>query len=446
MALIAQSALTVDEPWTSSSSATYPTPHPAPYLAIEVTLSDQAPPGRILLELSGQKVKLTCWYDASRGSVGLEVQAGGQTTSHRSRRHGRPAAPVEALGLALTGTHLSVLTREVGRWVVRGRVDLSERFDTRVEPWLATLTSSVRWNGVGFAPFERVRAGGFGQLGLRDIRLVSHADGTPYLEEGRVLMTATSAGPGYFDTAHTSVWELDLATLDLTHRADLFFRRPDRPGVFGDHATHLVRDGDRWLVATSTWGDFDSRRKGASVAVTLAESRDDLLSGRHVLDTRTLSLPTDELRSVGVWDPHLLRHDGGWLVGFVSAPKFFHFHPALAFGPTLDKLTLKAAAHKRLATEGTTLVQLDGTLRVLASDGREGREGQRRRFPIFDLDLNEIGSLDAPYPTNIPWPTLIRTDRGWLMIAFNGVRYGGDLVAYGTHGEVVFARAALAPD
>ena len=59
-------------------------------------------------------------------------------------------------------------------------------------------------------------------------------------------------------------------TLALEHLSDLFFRRPDAPGAYGDHATHLVRDGDRWLVATSTWGDFDRSRPGAGVAVTLA--------------------------------------------------------------------------------------------------------------------------------------------------------------------------------
>jgi hypothetical protein len=243
-----------------------------------------------------------------------------------------------------------------------------------------------------------------------------------------------------FDTAHTSVWSLDPATLELSHRSDLFFRRPDRPGAYGDHATHLLRDGDRWLVATSTWGDFDRRRPGATLSVTLAESTDDLLTGRHLLDTRVLVLPTTGLKSVGVWDPHLVRTDDGWLVGFVSAPRFFRFHPALAAGPSLDALSLRSAATDRIATEGTTLMQLDGTWRVLASDGRDGRRGQRRGYPVFDLDLREVGSLDAPYPTNIPWPTLVPVGDSWLLVGFNGRPYGGPLPGYGTHGDVVFAR------
>jgi hypothetical protein len=402
----------------------------APYAAVTAALD-----GPATLELASGDVRLSVSYDGT--GTGLEVTAAGRTTTHRSRRHGRPDGPVAELGLALTGTHLSVLTRADGPWTVRGRVDLTDRVDTRDEAWLAEVAAGSQGALTG------LRSGGFGQLGLRDVRQVTHADGTTYRPDGPdgpVLLTATSAGPGFFDTAHTSVWSLDPATLELSHRSDLFFRRPDRPGAYGDHATHLLRDGDRWLVATSTWGDFDRRRPGATLSVTLAESTDDLLTGRHLLDTRALVLPTTGLKSVGVWDPHLVRTDDGWLVGFVSAPRFFRFHPALAAGPSLDALSLRSAATDRIATEGTTLMQLDGTWRVLASDGRDGRRGQRRGYPVFDLDLREVGSLDAPYPTNIPWPTLVPVGDSWLLVGFNGRPYGGPLPGYGTHGDVVFAR------
>lgn len=410
----------------------------APYVAIE------GDPGRpIVLEADGLRVVGS--YD---GRALLEVTCGRgprqRTTRHRSRRHGRATAPVERLGLALTGTHVTLLVREAwpggpggSRWVARARVDLSEsapHVDPHDEDWLTTLTAG----GPG-EPGGPGELGGFGQLGLRDLRVVSTADGAAYRPDGLLHLTATSAGPGFFDTAHTSVWSLDPVTLELAHTADLFFRRPDRPGVLGDHATHLVRDGERWLVATSTWGDFDRRRP---VRVTLAESTADLLHGRHVLDTRELPLPTDGLRSVATWDPHLVRPESGegWLVGFVSARRYFDFHPALAGGPDLDDLRLLGADPSPRECEGTTLLRVGDAWHVLVSDKRD------RAWRVHDLAMRRTGRLDAAYPSNIPWPTLVplREDEGggWLAVTFDGTPAGGRLPGYGTHGDVVLMRSA----
>ena len=201
-------------------------------------------------------------------------------------------------------------------------------------------------------------------------------------------------------------------------------------------------------MATSTWGDLDvttpERRRRATVGITLAESVADLTRGRHVLDTRALRLPTDGLGSVATWDPHLVRDGSRWLVGFVSAPKLFRFHPAVAAGPTLDDLTLLSADPTRRATEGTTLLRTAQGWRVVASDGRDGRRGQRKAYPVFDLDLTPLGQLDAAYLTNLPWPALAPDpDRlgGWLMVAFNGRPAGGEVLGYGTHGDVVVLRS-----
>jgi hypothetical protein len=397
----------------------------APYVAVTADLTG---PGPATLALASGEVELTVGYD---DGIALTVTAGGTTTSHRSRRSSRPEGEVDAIALSLTATHVVGYTREGDRWRVRGRYDLHERFDPHDEIWLKGLAASS--SGAVGEP----RAGAFGQLGLRDLRLVSHADGTPYRDGDGFLLSATSAGPGAFATGHTSVWALDPETFALEHRADLFFRRPDQPGVFGDHACHLVRDDGRWLVAASTWGDFDKARQHHEVSATLAETDADITRGTHVLDTRTLALPTTGLSSVGVWDPHLVRTDEGWLVGYVSAKRYFRFHPVLAEGPDLDSLRVRAAVTGRRATEGTTLIRMDDEWRLLASDGRDGRRGQNARFPVFDLDCREIGVLDAPYPTNIPWPTLLEHDGRSLLICFNGNRYGGRLVGYGSHGDVV---------
>lgn len=365
--------------------------------------------GRGPLTLASGGTSITC-----DDSVALRVTHDGRTTTHRSRRHGRPAGPVEELALTLTGRQVTAFAREDGQWVARARHDLDESVPVHDEAWLAGLEASAD-------------LGRFGQVGLRDLRLVTHADGTPWADADRWLLTATSAGPGGFTTGHTSVWSLDPETLDLTHRADLFVRRDG--GVHGDHAVHLLRDEGRWLLAASTWGDFDPRLR--PVRTVLATSEADLTCGVHVLDAAPLALPTDGLRSVGVWDPHLVRCDDTWLVAYVSARRYFRFHPVVATGPSLDDLTLRASAGRLRETEGSTLAHLDGRWRVLASDTR------RRTYPVFDLDLREVATLDAAYGSNIPWPTLVDD----LLVGFDGTTWGGPLLAYGTHGDVVIQRA-----
>jgi hypothetical protein len=425
--LVAPGAIRVDTP----SSATVPLPAVAPYVAATTSVPDA---GGLALHLAGHRLEAS----GAGGSVSLSVTGGGTTRELRSRRFHRADDPT-GLGLSLTGTHLTAWSLEAAAWVARARHDLREVLDTRDEAALADLRVEL--------PAGGGVAGGFGQLGLRDVRFVTTDDGRPLRAAGSLWLTATSAGPGFFDTAHTSVWSLDPGTLALAHSADLFFRRPDRPGVFGDHATHLVRTGDHWLAATSTWGDFETpttragRRTPAGLRVTLAESDADLLRGTHVLGTRELSLPTDGLDSIATWDPHLVRRDGEWLVGFVSARRFFDFHPALAAGESLAGLRLLGAATDRRATEGTTLVEVDGRMVVLASDGRGSRRGQRARFPVLDLGMADVGLLDAPYPTNLPWPSVARVDEGWLMVTFDGRAAGGGLLGYGTHGDLVVMRS-----
>lgn len=419
-----------------------PLPRPAPYAAVRATVAPDVAVGqRVDLVLASGDDRFTGWWDPVTGTVGLEVTAAGTTTTHVSRRHGHLPHRPHGLALTLTGDHLTLFCQRDGEWVAHARHDLAERVDVHDPAWPAALHAGAPESGHG--ALRDVVAGGFGQLGLRDLRWVSEADGTPVRDGEHLLVSATSAGPGFFDTAHTSLWRLHPVTLSLEHTADLWFRRGrahGRTGVYGDHATHVVRDDDRWLVATSTWGDFDQTRR--PVRVVLAETTADLRSGEHVLDARELPLPTDGFRSVGVWDPHLVRDEQGWRVGYVSARKYFTFHPVLAAGPSLDELKVTATDTPRRATEGPTWLRLDGQWRLLASDGRDGARGARERFVVLDEELAEVGVLDAPYPTNLPWPTVVRLgDGSWLMATFDGTPAGGDLLGYGTHGDVIFMRS-----
>lgn len=275
----------------------------------------------------------------------------------------------------------------------------------------------------------RVRAGYFGQVGVRDPHVVQYADGRPYIRDGKLYLTLTNAGLGFFQQAHWGVWTLDLADpTRLEQVATLFFARDGV--VLGDHAGQIVVDGDRFILAMSSWGDFAF----AGVHIRHVSTTANVLSGVHVLATSRLPLPT----SVSSWDPALTRIDGRWHVAFVESPAqspAFVFHPALAIGPRgggyASGLRPAGADLSVDQTEGTILQKIDGSWWVLASDG------DARQYKVYDLRMRLHGTLDAPYGTNIPHPMVVRVRDRWWLLTFDGTQYAEPVLGYGGHGDFI---------
>jgi hypothetical protein len=237
--------------------------------------------------------------------------------------------------------------------------------------------------------------------------------------------------------AHWGVFTLDLA--DPTRLEQVAHLFTERDGlVVGDHAGQVVHDGDRWLVATSSWGDFV--RAGVHVRHTTTSA--DVLRGVHLLTTERTPLPT----SLSTWDPGATRIDGRWWVSFVEsrsqAP--FDFHPALAAGPPggapWEGLELQGADTGLHHGEGPLLTEVGGQWGLLASDGTS------RTYPAYDLGMRRVGQLDAPYLTNIPHPQLVPLpDGSHLLVTFDGTPFGGRVLGYGGHGDLVVMRSGARP-
>lgn len=392
----------------------------APFAAVELELPSDSP-ARLGLAAPGGDHVLVVW-DGRRLSV--DVRAGGR--SRTVRRRCRVRSSRMAVAFVLCENHVTGLVDTGDGWrpVLTHHLGLVDLRDLEV-----LGRYRYAWSGVG----GTVRAGLFGAAGLRDPHLVQERDGTPYLRDGRMFMTWTCAGLGGFRQAHWSVWSHDPADpSDLRLESMLFFRRGGR--VLGDHAGQLVRDGDRWLVAVSSWGDFTP----GSIHVRHTSTTADLLRGVHVLDTEPVALPTPH----ATWDP-ALTHDGDrWVVAFVEsvsqAP--FRMHPAVATTAHVDwadGLQLEFRADRMRHCEGPVLAEIEGRLRLLASDEH------RKVYPVLELDGTELGTLAAPYLTNIPHPQVVPDPAGghWL-ITFDGTAFEQRRLGYGTHGDVVVMHSA----
>jgi hypothetical protein len=399
--------------------------------------------GPIVAGLASQDEHVLASYDPSRRTVSIEVRSEGRTRTVRRKKVTLPDRFGFAFVLCENQVTVLVDTRdgthdrngvEAWRPLLTERRKVAQWLDLRVPETLAGLRYA--WGSKGLATpaaVSDVQAGLFGMAGLRDPHLVQHADGTPYVHDGRMYLTASCAGMGFFQQAHWGVFRLDLEDpRRLEQTAQLFFERDGL--LLGDHAGQVVRDGDEWIVATSSWGDFDFD----GVHVRHTRTTEDVLHGVHVLRTERTPLPTD----VGCWDPALTRIDDVWHVAFVESPsqKPFDFHPALAVGSPggawHEDLRLIGAAKDLHQCEGPILARIDDRWWLLASDG------DGRGYPVFTTQMHRVGRLDAPYPTNIPHPQLVPLpDGGFLMVTFDGTQYGEKVLGYGGHGDVLVMRS-----
>lgn len=402
---------------------------PAPFVAIEVDITrdgDGTVTAGFLTEDDRRGLRVA--LDPRTGDVAIEVVVDGETSTVANDR-GIAMAP-GTVALVLCENRAAVLVRPPGgAWaaVLTVRDALAARIDFRRPQTLRGLGFAWGARG-GTVRLAGVRAGLFGMTGLRDPHLVQHADGTPYVVDGMHFLTWTCAGPGFFQQAHWGVFAFEPDRPDRMHQVAQIYTRRDGL-LLGDHAGQLVRDGDRWLVLQSSWGDFD----GSGVHVRHGTSDADLLDGVHVVETEPTPMPTD----LATWDPSLTRIDGTWWWAYVQSPSQapFDFRPALAraagddpFGGLIDG----GDDPTRHQTEGTILARDRERWLMLASDGDE------RSYPVYDLSMTRVGRLDAPYGTNIPHPqVLVRPDGRWLMVTFDATAPFSEVLGYGGHGDVV---------
>ncbi|MFD0205496.1 MULTISPECIES: hypothetical protein [Saccharothrix] len=408
----------------------------APFGSVLVEV--QRAEGVVVAGLAGGATSVLGTLDATAGRATIEVTTGGATTVVKS-------ADVRVTGafrfaVVVNENAVTVLVDTTGTgtgWqpVLTERDGVRALVDLRVPAVLGGLDYAYGGRG-GDVRLGRVQAGYFGQAGVRDPHVVQHADGRPFIRDGKLYLTMTNAGLGFFQQAHWAVWTIDLADpSELEQVAVLFFERDGV--VLGDHAGQVVYDDrtGRFIVLMSSWGDFAFR--GVHIRHTTTTAN--VLRGVHVLRTERLPLPT----AVSSWDPALTRVDDRWHLAFVESEAqqpAFVFHPALAVAAPGADYT-----QTRLVGADTAVDQTEGT--ILQRVGREwylfASDGNARNYPVYDLAMRKLGTLDAPYGTNIPHPMLLPVGREWWLITFDGTQYAEPVLGYGGHGDLIVMRSPL---
>ena len=429
----------------------------APYAAVEVEVASlSGAPGNQDTVSAGLVRDEENWvlasFNAATSTVAVEVSVDGRVSTLNEATVEDVAAPMrfafvlnENLVTALVNTGAEG-DDQFGGWRPLLRSNVAAEIDLRDPEVLPrhAFAFGVRATS-GTITLDGVRAGYWGEAGVRDPHVVTFADGTPYIVDDKLYLTLTNAGLGFFQAAHWGVYTLDLNDLEspdaLQEVGKIFFQRRGR--LVGDHAGHLVYDDriDGFRVLASTWGTFT----GNGVRITSSTFRGSLSEVRVIREPELLQLPTRYSR----WDPHLTRINGRWHVAFVESPTQtpFRFYPALARGTTLENLRLVGRDTSRTETEGMVIQRFGGRWYVLCSSSEREGTSESGEYRIYDLRMRFVGFLNAPHPTNIPHPMvqpvpIVEDGRTrYLLVTFNGTQFYEPVLGYGTHGDFFVMQA-----
>jgi hypothetical protein len=263
----------------------------------------------------------------------------------------------------------------------------------------------------GTITLGRLEAGYFGQAGVRDPDIVSEADGTPYIRDGRLYLTVTNSGlAGGIPSAHMGVFRMSLTDFRLEEVGKVYFARGDM--VLGDHAGRIVHDpsvGGFRLVAV-TFGDYDIFNTSTT---QYAAARADLLHGVHVLTPRAV------VRGI---DPYPVRIDGTWWMALSDSGRTTSYR--FTDDAFREPVLVAANDNGGVYYEGTKVSRIGEEWYILSSSGTDYR--------VYDLRANLVGTLDAPHPDGyIPHPMVlpvpVRGDRTrFLHLSMDG---DGDAVS-----------------
>jgi len=409
----------------------------APFGAVVCEVAEQAAGGVVSAGWSTpEDDAMLIHYDAAQQSLSIEVTVDG-ATEVVARTSCRLETPYR-IAATLTGTKVTAATAPAGteQWtpVVTGEV--RPIIDPRRPEELRRYQHTY---GGRDTRLSRVRAGYFGQVGLRDGHLVTHADGRPYRRDGRLLFTFGNAGMGFSQEAHWSVWALDPAAPERMEQvAKLFFAHDGI--VTGDNAGQIVYDDERGrFVIVVCGGDLPV----PGVYVRHAQTDQDILTGVHVIANEKLDAPVD----LSSWEPAIGLVDGRWHIAYANvvqlAPEL-EFHPVLVAaaegGDYHEGLTVRAADPGVRRTEGCVLHRFDTGWHLLATDDAD------HEYRVYDLALRQLGTLQAPFLPGGPHPQVVPLDEGddWLLVTFANVQFHEDVLGYGTEGDVVIMRGQAA--
>lgn len=267
-----------------------------PYATYEVDIESYSPgeaQPEIGLEIARMglrdRIQVIARLSDQDGGIFLRLYKNGDMTREVKYSDKVPDGPF-TLRVQLQGRTLNIFTTTDGETTYIGHVSPKEHFAAILDPRNIDTASDCTFNLVSNLA-GRVVVGGARSflssgIGQADIRLISHEDLSPYMEDGRLWFTFSCRGIE-IEQSTQGVLSLDPSVFDIRFEGMIVFDHSD--GLLrNDYASHLFydRNAKEWRAYVCDFGGTANREGRSGTGLITATSHKDPRKGFSIMTAR----------------------------------------------------------------------------------------------------------------------------------------------------------------
>jgi hypothetical protein len=371
------------------------------------------------------------------GHVTISIDIGGTENDLDSTGFSTPSAPWE-IGFSLVGNQATAWFSTNGTtWNMIVTTNVSSLNDFTASGatsgWFSAIEADLA-SGSSTWSFSSLKGGGFGGVGIRDMRLVTYPDGRPYMRGATVYLVADVAGVSggsIFDTS-ILIFTFSPLTSTLTPIGVLFTIRS--PHVFNDEAMDVVYDTIN-NIERLMFVDFGSEPPSAVTGFYTSQTitTDDWLAGGYhtAPSASAVTVPTD---NANWWDPSFMCTDWNYSTSTCSFWQLAHAGPTGSSHTHIDVSTSDPSANSWTEVlDDTSISGFEGTTTIRSATGPTGVAyttciaGGGSATKCYNQAGTSVGALDATPPSdtnNPPWPGIFCYANTCYYVTFDATLFG----------------------
>jgi hypothetical protein len=393
--------------------------------------------GLTISNASGSTYVMADMYHSS--NCNLVVYTGGSYQNIQLTSCSLPSTPWY-LGLSLTGNYACFWQSTNGStWTAYACGGTASYYNFQTSGNLSGFTAAIRVVSSSSTPWKvsNWKTGAFGGVSVRDVSLVTYADGRPYMQGSVAYFTASTCSPGggaASSYCYDGVYTYDVIAGTLAEIGEIW---NTRSGVLeGDLASHLVYDpgNGNYRYMVGGWGN--NSLPPTYYGAWAKSSIDPLAGGISLLTaTTTMSLPGS---GTSRWDAHFACSQwnysagtcGKWIVGYSVNDCSAVQGAYSASDPSANSWTSIGSV-----TPGTGCIEGTRILRTATTSGSAGvtydfasgydSNSENRAFTAYSQSaFGSLGNLNAQIPggaQNVAHPQIFSYGNTEYFVSFDDV-------------------------